>query len=130
MNTLEDTKYWSMTHNPQTRSIELDWKRETSVMTTEDFKRALERLAGRIRDESATGTLIDVRSFGFRMTPELDSWRREQVIPAYNAGGLQRFAYVLPPRVAYRPGDGGATAEFTTEYFDDPDRARSWPAEA
>jgi hypothetical protein len=128
MKALEDTMYWSMAHNPQTRSIELEWKGETSEMTAEDFKRALEGLVGHIRDHSATGTLIDVRSFGFRMTPELDTWRQEQIIPAYNAGGLKRFAYVLPPGMPYRPGDGGAEARFTTDYFDDPDDARAWLA--
>jgi glucan phosphorylase len=123
---LEDAEYWSMTHNPDTRSIELDWKDTTSAMTDEDFKQALEHLAAHIRDRSATGTMIDVRTFAFRMTPELDRWRLENIIPAYNAGGLERFAYVLPPGMPYRPGDGGDAAEFTTDYFDDPEQARSW----
>jgi hypothetical protein len=130
MKPLEDTKYWSMGYNPQIRSIELEWKGDTSVMTAGDFKLALERLAGHIRDQSATGTLIDVRSFGFQMTPELNTWRLEQIIPAYNAGGLKRFAYVLPPGMPYRPGDGGGDAQFSTDYFDDPDDARSWLAKA
>jgi hypothetical protein len=127
---LEDTEYWSMTHNPDTRSIELDWKDTTSEMTDQDFKRALERLAEHIRDQSATGALIDVRTFGFRMTPELDGWRRQNIIPAYNAGGLTRFAYLLRPGADYQPGGGGDEAEFTTDYFDDPDEARSWLKEA
>jgi hypothetical protein len=99
-------------------------------MTADDFKLALEHLSDHIGEQSATGTLIDVRSFRFRMTPELDSWRQERIIPAYNAGGLKRFAYVLPPNVPYRPGDGGAEARFTTDYFDDLDDARSWLAKA
>jgi hypothetical protein len=129
MNSLEDTTYWSMAYNPQTRSIELEWKPATSGMAADDFKRALERLAGYIRDQSAAGTLIDVRSFGFQVTPELNTWRLEQIIPAYNAGGLKRFAYVLPTGMPYRPGDGGDEAQFSTDYFDDPEHARSWLAE-
>jgi hypothetical protein len=126
MTTLEETEYWSMSHDPDARSVELDWKPETSGMTAEDFMRALEHLAAHIREQAATGTLIDVRAFGFRMTPELDAWRMERIIPAYNAGGLKRFAYLLPAGMPYRPGDGGADAQFVTDYFDDAERARSW----
>jgi hypothetical protein len=127
---LEETQFWAMAHNQQTRSIELDWKDTTAGMTGEDFKQALEHLAGHIRDQAASGTLIDVRSFRFAMTPELDQWRLATIVPAYNAGGLKRFAYLLPPGVPYRPGDGGETAAFATDYFDDPERARSWLREA
>jgi hypothetical protein len=127
---LEDTQYWSMSHNADANSIELDWKDTTGEMVDEDFKRALARLADHIRDQSATGVLVDVRTFAFRMTPELDHWRVEEIIPAYNAGGLKRFAYVLPPGIPYRPGDGGASARFSTDYFDDPERARAWLKEA
>ncbi|MET8875615.1 hypothetical protein [Nocardia sp. NPDC004604] len=39
--------------------------------------------------------------------------------------GLKRFAYLLPSRAGFRPGDRDA-ATFVTDYFDDPDRARAW----
>jgi hypothetical protein len=127
---LEDTKYWSMTHNTETRSIELDWKDSTGAMGADDFKEALERLAAHIRDQSATGTLINLRSFHFAATPELDAWRRREIIPAYNAGGLKRFAYLLPEGADYRPGGGGEGDEFITDWFDDPHDARAWLKQA
>jgi hypothetical protein len=95
-------------------------------MTDEDFKRALEHLAGHIRDQSATEALIDVRHFGFRITRDLEPWRLANIIPAYNEGGLKRFAYLLPRGVDYRPAGGGDAAEFSTDYFDDEDKARDW----
>jgi hypothetical protein len=125
---LEDTDYWTTTHNQQTRSIELDWKPATAEMTSADFQVALERLAEHIGEQKATGTLIDVRTFKFALTPELDAWRKEKIIPAYNSGGLRRFAYLLPSGAEYRPGDGGEGADFQTEYFDDPAAARTWLA--
>ena len=127
---LEDTDYWTMTHNESTQSIELDWKPETAQMTAADFQTALERLAKHIGEQHATGTLIDVRTFKFAMTPELDAWRTEKIIPAYNSGGLKRFAYLLPSGAQHRPGDGGEAADFQTQYFDDPTTARSWLASA
>jgi hypothetical protein len=99
-------------------------------MDGEDFKVALEHLAKHIGEQAATGALIDVRTFGFRMTPELDRWRLENIIPAYNAGGLKRFAYLLPAGADYKPGGGGDAARFATDYFDDPERARAWLKEA
>ena len=127
---LEDDDYWTMSHDEDASSIELDWKPSTAEMSAEDFKRALEHLAKHIGDQGASGTLIDVRSFKFAMTPELDRWRVVNIIPAYNAGGLKRFAYLLPAGAEYRPGDGGDTATFITDYFDDPDRARAWLRDA
>jgi hypothetical protein len=99
-------------------------------MTAEDFKAALSQLATHIRAEHATGALVDVREFGFHTTAELGEWREENIIPAYNAAGLKRFAYLLPPGVDYRPAGGGDGAQFATDYFDDPAQARAWLAEA
>jgi hypothetical protein len=123
---LEDDVFWTMSHDEATSSIELGWKPSTADMSAADFRRALEHLAKHIDAQRASGTLVDVRSFKFAMTPELDAWRREQIIPAYNAGGLKRFAYLLPPGAEYRPGGGGDAALFTTNYFDDEERARAW----
>jgi hypothetical protein len=126
---LEDTQYWTMRHNAQTRSIELDWKDATDQMTAEDFKQALEHFAGHIGGQSATGALVDLRRFGFATTPELEPWRVKNIVPAYNAGGLKRFAYILPAGAEYRPG-GGEGAEFVTDYFEDVADARAWLGQA
>src|SRR5947208_7741489 len=126
MSTLENTDYWQMTHNEDARAIELDWKPATSEMTSEDFKQALEHLASHIASTDATGTLVDLREFGFAPTLELDPWRRENIVPTYNAGGLKRFAYVLPTGVDSRPGGRGESDAFETDWFDDADEARAW----
>jgi hypothetical protein len=127
---LEDHEFWTMTYNDDIKAVELRWKSPGGAMTGEDFKLALEHLAEHIRECSASGTLIDVRRFDFATTPELDQWRRETIIPAYNAGGLRRFAYLLPAGVDARPGGTGETDEFLTDYFDQPEAARAWLAEA
>jgi hypothetical protein len=127
---LEDTQYWSMSHNADTRSIELGWKDATSAMSVDDFKEALRHFADQIRDRAATGALVDVRHFGFTTTAELEPWRLQNIVPVYNAGGLKRFAYLLPVGTQYRPGDGGEQAEFVTDYFDDLDTARGWLKQA
>ena len=127
---LEDTRYWSMSHNADTRSIELGWKDATSAMSVDDFKEALHHFAGHIRDLAATGALVDVRRFGFHTTADLEPWRLQSIVPAYNAGGLKRFAYLLPVGTQYRPGDGGERAEFVTDYFEDLDAARAWLKQA
>ncbi|WP_433732676.1 hypothetical protein ACQP0C_10150 [Nocardia sp. CA-129566] len=35
---VEDTEYWSMTHNEQTRSIKLAWKAITHAMSADGFE--------------------------------------------------------------------------------------------
>src|SRR5213592_3464556 len=90
---LEDDSYWVMGYVEATHSVDLDWKTESATMTGDDFKRALRHLADHLAERRATGTLVDVRQFGFRMTPELDEWRRATIVPAYNQAGLKRFAY-------------------------------------
>lgn len=123
---LEDDAYWSMSYVETTRSVELDWKSNSETMASDDFKRALHHLADHLTERHATGTLVDVRQFQFRMTADLDGWRAENIVPAYNRAGLKRFAYLLPRGSQARPGGGGQAASFETEYFDDPDVARGW----
>jgi hypothetical protein len=130
MNTLENNEYWEMTQNEDARAIELHWKAATAAMSAEDFKQALEQLASHIAGTDATGTLVDLREFGFAPTLELDEWRREKIVPAYNAGGLKRFAYLLPPGVEDRPGGSGDSDAFATDWFDDAGEARSWLRDA
>jgi len=123
---LEDDAFWTMSHNEATSSVELAWKQTTADMSSADFQRALTHLAKHIGEQRATGTLIDVRRFRFAATPELDTWRREEIIPVYNAAGLKRFAYLLPPGAEYRPGGSGDADAFATDYFDDEESARAW----
>jgi hypothetical protein len=83
---LEDTHYWSMSHNADTRSIELDWKDATSAMSGDDFKEALQHFAGHIREEGATGALVDVRRFRFATTADLEPWRLQNIVPRRRPG--------------------------------------------
>lgn len=95
-------------------------------MIADEFKLALEQLAEHVREKAATGTLVDVGTFHFAPTAELDLWRREQIIPKYNSAGLKRFAYLLPSGGSYRPEGFGDTDEFLTDWFDEPGQARAW----
>jgi hypothetical protein len=123
---LEDNEFWSMSIAERSRTVELEWKEATAAMSADDFKSALQHLAAHISEQGADATLVDVRRFRFRMTPELDGWRLEHIIPAYNEAGLARFAYLLPPGVPYRPSAGGDAARFETGYFERIDEARDW----
>jgi hypothetical protein len=127
---LEDGAYWSLSHVGETRSVELVWKASTESMSEDDFKQALSALASYLGERQATGVLVDVRAFGFRMTEEVHDWRLERIIPAYNQAGLRRFAYLLAAGSQLRPGGGGAGARFETEYFDEIGAARAWLAAA
>ena len=110
------------------RHIEIDWTDETAQMASEDFVPWLERFAGFIEDGQYDTVLVDARHF--RMNPETLSmeWRDRKIIPRYNAGGLKKFAFVMPagmPAIGTDPVAEGP-ANFPTGYFAELEDAHVW----
>ena len=101
------------------RHIEIDWTLETANMSAADFVQWLTRFAALVEFGRCRTALVDARSF--RIDPAgLDmGWRDKQIIPRYNAAGVQKFAFVMPagmPAIGAEPAPEGP-AQFPTAYF-------------
>jgi len=110
------------------RHIEIIWTDDTAQMSGEDFVPWLERFAGFVEDGRYHTVLVDARHFRMNPADLSMDWRDRQIIPRYNAGGLKKFAFVMPPGM---PAIGSAPtaeglAEFPTGYFGELADAYEW----
>lgn len=116
-------------------AIELRWLKTTKSMSEAQFREALLRLAAILGRENTPNVLIDVVHFSHESASDFPEWRETNVIPLYNAAGVKRFAFLLPPgstnsaEMGVQPAVEGS-ARFPTGYFTTPERAFTWFAEA
>jgi hypothetical protein len=77
--------------------LELGWFDTTEAMSAQDFKEWLVTFAESVERSGRTRVLVD--STNFRMSPDrMDGpWRDAEIIPRYNAAGVVKFAFHMPP---------------------------------
>ncbi len=120
--------YWTMDLDDSGTTVDLTWTAATAGMTADDFKEALATFAGLAEERDTPGLLVDVRQFGFQMTPDLGEWRVTDIVPRYNAAGVKRFAYVFPTGAETPPESQYPGEDFQTGYFTSTGDARAWLA--
>jgi len=108
--------------------IGIDWKEATKRMTDDDMKHELALFSGLVESKGAQKILIDVTQFGYRMSPEIQQWWSENILTRYNATGVKRFAFLLPPEteISAAMNQSAPGAAFLTRSFNTFDSAISW----
>ena len=123
-------------HHPDWQTLELQWFPSTRQMTDEDFKATLElhtSQAERLRPINSM--LIDATEFFHTFGDGgVMAWRAEHIIPRYNAVGVRKFAFHVPPGAqgtiesGAKPAvEGGAS--FPTAWFTTREAAYQWLAD-
>ncbi len=123
-------------HHPDTRMLELKWFAATGTMTDDDFKATLELYTSEgERLQPITSGLIDATEFFHTFADNSAlAWRDEHIIPRYNAMGVTKFAFHVPPGAPGTVEAGGtpaveAGAAFPTGWFSTRERASAWLAD-
>ena len=114
--------------------LELEWLDASESMTDDDFKRSMQRFAALAAEQSTPHMLVDVTKFRFTPGEGVPAWRDEHVIPAYNAAGVEKFAFLVPAGAPGTVEQGAAPAkeppgQFPTGYFTDRARIVDWFSE-
>jgi hypothetical protein len=130
-------QWGAILHHPDTRTLELKWFAASRQMTDDDFKATLELYTreGERLQPIARG-LIDAMEFSHTFADnEALAWREEHIIPRYNAMGMTKFAFHVPPGTPGTVEAGGtpaveARAKFPTAWFSTRERADAWLAES
>lgn len=118
-------------HDARHSAIELRWTSATKSMTEEQFREDITRLAQMLESEKVRNALVDVTSFQHDNAPDFEDWRQANIIPRYNAAGVEKFAFILPAGAPGTVENGNAparegTATFATGYFTSRERAVAW----
>jgi hypothetical protein len=119
---LNRDEYGVIRHYQEDRILELEWLEASANMTDDDFKRSMQRYAELAGEHSTPYLLVDVTKFRHSMGEGVGAWRDKHIIPAYNAAGVARFAFLVPPGARGTVEEGNAPAkelpgEFPTGYF-------------
>ena len=124
---LERDDYSRITHDPAAARIELEWFDSTAQMTDADFRRGLQRLAELGVDYRPRHVVIDVTRFAFRPNPDTGQWREDTIIPQYNAAGIEKLGFLMPP-TAPAPGEPApeSGADFPTGWFASREALEEW----
>ena len=102
--------------------LELEWLEASAHMTDDDFKRSMQRYAELAGEHSTPYLLVDVMKFRHSMGESVGAWRDQHIIPAYNAAGVEKFAFLLAAGAPGTVKEGNIPAkeppgEFPTGYF-------------
>jgi hypothetical protein len=110
--------------------LEIRWYDATEDMSAGQFQDWLAGFAGAVERRKPAHVLVDNTSFLMDPTNLDGKWRDEHVVPLYNAGGVQKFAFHMPegmPAIGAAPAlEGPAT--FPTGYFGRRQAALEWLA--
>lgn len=122
--------YGDIIVRPGRRLVELRWFDSTAALTGTLFNHWLSTFADAVAEARQPFALIDAVQFAMPRGRMDGAWRLAHVVPRYNAAGLQRLAFVVPPDA---PGIGEAPwregpATYLTAYFDRRQPALRWLA--
>ena len=128
---LHHDPFVTISRNPQHHSLEMYWTTATASMTDEDFKSEMTVLAEIEEREHAPNVLIDVTCFEHHPASEVGTWREINIVPRYNAAGVEKFAFLVPPQTPSTVEAGGAPqvegiASYPTGYFASRDALYDW----
>jgi hypothetical protein len=111
--------------------IEQIWSSATKSMSEQQFRDGVSRLAQFLEQEHIHNVLVDVTKMGHTPSADFEPWRQANIIPRYNAAGVKKFAFLLPPDApntvekGTKPAKEGA-ANFPFGYFASRDQAFKW----
>ncbi|GAA0674338.1 hypothetical protein GCM10010193_29010 [Kitasatospora atroaurantiaca] len=124
---LDRDDFGRITHDPAAGRLELEWFESTEGMADQDFRRSLERLAALSEEHRPRHVVIDVTRFAFSPDADTARWRQREIIPRYNASGIEKFAFLLPAS-APSPGEPAPEpgADFPTGWFPTREALEEW----
>ena len=108
--------------------VEIRWYDATEEMSASQFQEWLAGFANAVERHQRPGILVDATSFLMDPANMNVEWRDQNIIPHYNAGGVQKFAFHMPeglPAIGAPPQPEGA-ATFPTGYFARRHEALAW----
>jgi hypothetical protein len=107
--------------------LELRWLPDSVDMTDDDFKSAMLRYAQSAGKYRPRYLLVDVTEFRFTPGADVASWREEEVIPRYNAAGVEKMAFLLPEGSEIPgPPQPEPPGNFPTGYFNERTGVFAW----
>jgi hypothetical protein len=113
---------------PEHDTIEIRWFDSTAAMSGDEFNDWLSRFATEVERAATSRVLVDGLAFAMPNDRMDSAWRDANIIPRYNAAGVNRFAFLMPegmPAIGVPPRAEGP-ANYLTAYFGTRRSAMEW----
>jgi methyl-accepting chemotaxis protein len=129
------TRYCRALFERQTKTIEIFWTGETRTMGNEEFKRHLERFAESVEARSARRIYVDLVENLHVVTPAIQAWHDERIVPRYAQAGVRKMAFFAPQITMNSVSTEAAFEEqrakelIAVRFFNDESAARAWLAQ-
>ncbi len=126
---LED-RWGEVIDRPDSDLIEIRWFDTTRDFDSGTFNQWLSRFAEAVEATGRSRVLTDATVFAMSRDQMDGPWRDANIIPRYNAAGVEKFAFLMPagmPAIGAPPQPEGP-ADFPTAYFGTRQDALDWLA--
>jgi len=129
------TEYGVITHHDEWNTLELRWLPTTKDATEAQARDTMVLFAAETEQRKPRFLIVDTTQFFHRWADDMMTWRDQEIIPHYNAGGPAKFAFITGEGVPFPTVETGAQpapdgpATFPTGWFTSRDRAYQWLAE-
>lgn len=100
-------------------------------LTDDIFKTCMLAVAKEALKHKAKGILVDTRKFDLPISPELQEWYNETIVPIHLEAGITKMAFLLPDdfyaqlSIEQTMEEGQAKAQ-KTRYFDTYEASEQW----
>lgn len=131
MDTLYKDRFAEYFRDSEHAAVVQCWSEATTLLTEEQFRAGVERLAELIEREHLPNAIVDVVKMAYRPAPDFEQWRQSEIIPRYNAAGVRKFAFIYPSGYTATVENGVSPAsegkaEFPFGYFSSREGAFAW----
>ncbi|WP_027001750.1 STAS/SEC14 domain-containing protein [Hugenholtzia roseola] len=118
--------------DPETKLIEVIWSPESADLDEESYKNDLLAYRKAALENRPTYVLGDMREMRYVVSPELQDWVNEEILPAvFGMGTIERVAFVVSADLIAQLAteqimEESTGANFNSRYFETREEAIAW----
>ncbi len=107
------------------------WKETASTMEADVFKNHLRKFIELLKEYQIESFLVDSRKGHMMLSPEMQTWHDEEIVPAYLDIGIRKISFIEPEDLhvavsVYMTFDEKKGRALNLGYFKDKETALNW----
>jgi hypothetical protein len=107
------TKFGVLIHYDEWNTLELKWLPATKGATEAEARDTMALFAAETEKLKPRFLIVDTTEFLHRWADDMMAWRDKEIIPHYNAGGPEKFAFITGEGVPFPTVESGAHRPLT-----------------
>jgi len=118
-------------HNSETGVQIHRWTAATETMSNDTFKEEMYKIKEVVEYYKPWAVMVQAQNLNYILPPDVQEWNDINIVPAFLAAGVKKFAYVMPKDIFQQVAleqlmDEDNAKNFNTQYFDDETKGMEW----